>query len=221
MKSKVFFLGIAMSLVVAGCGKKKQEQDAQFWYNAALQELQLGQRNEVTWRAALSTLANALAMDDKQADYHLLKGSLLLLLDMPALSLQIFEYALTLPATPGKKAEILNNYACALAQIGREEQAFVAWEQALAQPAYLTPELVYCNQGQHWLRKNEWGKALSAFDRAVNLVAEYSDAHFYRAVTLFYLKRYAKAHDAVVTLLAFDPDYQAAVALKKELASYI
>ncbi len=218
MKKRIFFIGM-ISLFFVGCGKKQPPPSADFWYKQSLQVLQLEQSGDVAWRKALGSLEQALALDNKKSEFWALKGSLLLLLGMPQLSIDAFDRALQLAASPAKRAEALNNYACTLAELGHEDQAFAKWQEALATPSYLTPEVVYCNQGQYWLRKNDFDKALAAFDRAVNLAAEYSDAHFYRAVALFYLKRYAQAHDAVVTLLAFDPCYKPAQALKQELVN--
>lgn len=218
MKRTIFFSSLVM-LFFNGCGKKKSEPDADFWYKQSLQALQLEQPGEVAWRKALGALDQALVLNNKKSEIWALKGSLLLLLGMPQLSVDAFDRALLYASSPTKRAEVLNNYACTLAELGNEAQAFAKWQEALAVPSYLTPEIVYCNQGQYWLRKNIFDKALAAFERSINLAPEYSDAHFYRAVALFYLKKYSQAHDAVVTLLTFDPSYQPAQALKLELAA--
>ena len=217
MKNINYFLLLVL-LFFSACGKKKQKVSADFLHKQSLQVLQHEQAGEVAWRNALGLLEQALVVDPKKPECWALKGSLLLLLGMPQLSIDAFDRSLQHATMPAKRAEILNNYACTLAELGREQEAFAKWGEALAIPSYLTPEVVYCNQGQYWLRKNNFDNALAAFDRAVNLAAEYSDAHFYRAVALFHLKKYGQAHDAVVTLLAFDPQYQPAQALKSELA---
>jgi tetratricopeptide (TPR) repeat protein len=219
-KGSIFFV-VGIALFFTGCGKKKPVQDADFWYKKTLQELQLEAPGEVGWRKALGSLDHALVLDAKKADYWSLKGSLLLLLDMPMLSIDAFNVALKNASTPTKRAEVLNNYACSLSQLGREEEAFASWQAALNTSSYQTPEVVYCNQGQHWLRKQDYEKALAAFNKAVSLATEYSDAHFYKALSLFYLKRYGQAHDALVTLLALDPEYQPAHELKKQLVPFL
>ncbi|MBM3887142.1 hypothetical protein FJ364_04385 [Candidatus Dependentiae bacterium] len=220
MKRSFFLIYLALSCF-CGCGKKQAPADAEFFYKQGLLALQVEENNDICWRKALGMVDQAIKLDKKRSDFWALKGSLLLLLDMPQLSIDAFDKALALASIPAKRAEILNNYACSLAQIGLEEQAFIKWREALATPSYPTPEVVYCNQGQYWLRKNNFEAALNAFDRAIQLAAVYSDAHFYRAVSLFYLKRYSQAYDATVTLLTFDSDYKPALALKKELKALL
>ena len=217
MRTIIFFIGL-VTIVASGCSKKKPLPDADFWYKQSLQTLQLEQPGEIAWRSALGSLEQSLAMDDKKPEYWSLKGSLLLLLGMPQLSIDSFDRSLSLTAVPAMRAEILNNYACTLAELGYEEQAFAMWQEALDTASYLTPEVVYCNQGQYWMRKNNLTQALMSFDYAINLAAEYSDAHFYRALTLYYLKLYNQAYKAVEGLLAFDPKYTPGSKLKTEIS---
>lgn len=221
MKKEIIIFMMIGIIFFTGCGKKKPVQDADFWYKQSLQQLQLEPAGELGWRKALGSLEQAIILDAKKCEYWSLKGSLLLLLEMPMLSIDAFNVALKNSTTPGKRAEVLNNYACSLAQLGREQEAFAAWQEALNTSSYLTPEVVYCNQGQHWLRKKEYEKSLIAFEKAIRLANEYSDAHFYKALSLFYLKRYTQSHDAIVVLLTFDPDYQPAHELKKQLIAYL
>ncbi len=222
MKNNViFFTGLGL-LFLCACTKKPQaKKDAEFWYKKSLQELRLEQSGEVAWRKALGSVDQALAIDSKRERYWVLKGSLLLKLGMPALSVEAFEQALRCSTVPALRAEVLNNYACALAELGQEAKAFALWQDALAIPSYQTPEAVYCNQGQYWLYKKEYEKALTLFARAIEVGGEYSDAYFFRALTLYKLARYTQAHDVLVTLITFDPDYQPALELKRQLAVHL
>ena len=218
MKISLFFQAVAVVLFFGACGKKEPVRDAEFWYKKSLQELRLGQSNEIAWRSALGAVDQALLLDKTRERYWVLKGSLLLKLGMPQMSINAFESALRYATVPALRAEVLNNYACALAEVGDEARACALWSDALAIPTYQTPEAVYCNQGQYWLHKQEYVKALSCFDRAIQIAGEYSDAYFYRALAHYQLKQYRQANDVLGTLLAFDPDYQPAQALKREIA---
>lgn len=219
MKICFLFQIAVVVLFLAACGKKEPVRDAEFWYKKSLQELRLGQSNEIAWRAALSAIDQALLLDKTRERYWVLKGSLLLKLGMPQMSINAFESALRYAVVPALRAEVLNNYACALAELGEEEKAFALWADALAIPTYQTPEVVYCNQGQYWLHKQENAKALACFDRAIQIAGEYSDAYFYRALAHYQLRQYRRANDVLSTLLAFDPGYQPAHALKRDLVA--
>lgn len=222
MKIKVILSACVGLLFFCACSKKPHiKQDAEFWYKKSLQELRLEQEGEVAWRKALGSVDQAIAFDNKRERYWVLRGSLLLKLGMPSMSVDAFEQALKISVVPALRAEVLNNYACALAELGQEEKAFKYWQEALAVPSYQTPEVVYCNQGQYWLHKTEYEKALSSFARAIEVGGEYSDAYFFRALALYHLGRYSQSQDVLITLLTFDRDYQPALALKRELAAHL
>lgn len=222
MKMQQIFL-LFLACFCGGCGKKTipVNKDADFWYKKSLQELRAEKPGELAWRSALASIDQALALDNKRDKYWVLRGSLLLRLKMPTLSVESFEQALVYAATPSQRAEVLNNYACALAELGEEQAAFARWREALVVPSYQTPEVVYCNQGQYWLHKKEYTKALAALDKAINLSIDYSDAYFFRALALYHLKQYTQAQEVLFTLLALDPDYQPALELKQLLMKFL
>lgn len=217
MKICILFQIMTWALFLSSCGKKEPVRDAEFWYKKSLQELCLSQPGEIAWRTALGSVDKALVLDKTRERYWVLKGTLLLKLGMPQMSKNAFEQALHYVAVPSLRAEVLNNYACALAELGDELKAFALWQEALATPTYQTPEIVYCNQGQYWLIKQQYDKAIIAFDRAIQISGEYSDAYFYRALSHYHLKEYSHANDVITTLLSFDPNYQPALALKRDL----
>ncbi len=214
MKKQWGIFVLAVCMWVAGCKQNKQKQDAAFWYDQSLRELR-AEQGEVPCRKALCSLEQALALDATNSDYWSLKGSLLLLLGMPQMSTESFEKSLSLAKTPSKRAEIINNYACALAESGYEEKAFSMWADVLSEPSYTTPELVYCNQGQYWLRQSKTDKALPLFQKAIKIAEDYSDAYFYLALTAYQEKKYSYAFSVLMNLLAFDEDYEPAKELKK------
>lgn len=217
MKICILFQIIMWTFFLSSCSKKEPVRDAEFWYKKSLQELCLSQPGEIAWRTALGSVDKALILDRTRERYWVLKGTLLLKLGMPQMSRNAFEEALRYVVVPALRAQVLNNYACALAELGDEQKAFSLWKEALATPTYQTPEVVYCNQGQYWLAKQEYDKAIIAFDRAIQISGEYSDAYFYRALSHYKLKQYRQAQDVITTLLAFDPNYQPALAFKADL----
>lgn len=221
MKINLLFFTIVIGAFLGGCAKQETAKDADFWYKKSLQELRLEQPGEIAWRKALTSIDQALSLDASRERYWVLKGSLLLKLGMPKMSVDAFEQALKCSKVPALRAEVLNNYACALAELGKEEKALARWEEALTTPSYVTPEVVHCNRAQYWLHKKEYSKALSSLELAIQAGGEYSDAYFFKALTLYHLKRYSQAYDVLVVLLAFDPDYQPALALQQELKKFL
>ena len=79
------------------------------------------------------------------------------------------------------KGEVLNNYACILAQNKQETEALAIWHNLVNDEYYLTPEVAYVNQGKVYGAAHDYPKAKESFLKAIQLAPDYLDAHYYLA----------------------------------------
>ncbi len=166
------------------CGKKKNEKLAQNYYKLGVAELSsdINSSGEelLACKHALEYVDKALEQSSS-AEYLAFKATLLLKLACFDDSKKFFKLALKEKASPALKGEILNNYACLLAQINQEKEAFAIWDKLVTDEYYLTPEVVYVNQGKVFAARDEYQDAKKCFSKAVELAPAYCDAHYYLA----------------------------------------
>ncbi len=186
VKSLVFKIGLVIGCVVLmGCGKKKNEKLAQNYYKLSVAQLSHAVNSSgeelLACKQALDYIDKALEQQPT-AEYLAFKATLLLKLQHFDDSQKFFKLALKEKIAPALKGEIMNNYACLLAQHNQESQALDIWRNLVSDEYYLTPEVAYVNQGKVFAAKDKYKEAKKCFSKAVELAPDYVDAHYYLAV---------------------------------------
>ena len=103
-------------------------------------------------------------------------------------------------------AEASNALGALLAEEGKFEEARRAFEKALNNPFYETPQLAAYNLGSLFFRMGNYQEAQKYYQQAVELSPNYADAHLGLAKTLEALGDQAKAIDEYKEALQYDPD---------------
>jgi len=103
-------------------------------------------------------------------------------------------------------AEASNALGALLAEEGKFEEARRAFEKALNNPYYETPQLAAYNLGSLFFRMGNYREAQKYYQQALDLSPNYADAHLGLAKTLEALGDYAKAIDEYKETLQYDPD---------------
>jgi len=212
-------------LLFFGCGKKKNSDLARTYYKMSLLELNQDDQavGESAYKKALGHIDKALHYD-KTAEYLALKATILFKLGKEQKGYEHFEKALQLDVDPQVRAEILNNEACLLAQMGMKEQkngkidqAIQIWNGLKDNKDYLTPEVSFFNQSKVYMFKNDPEKAKENLLTSVQLSPSYVDAHYYLAYVANQLNEEKLAKDHVKIVLFLEPEHKGAVQLQKIL----
>jgi len=77
---------------------------------------------------------------------------------------------------PGLKSEALNTKGAILAEQGENEAAIKAFEEALTDELYATPEYTYYNLGNVYLNQSKKDEALNCFKKALSSNSHYAPA---------------------------------------------
>ncbi len=208
---------------MSGCGRKAalgNKKLAQNYFKSALVELSDQQVGIYHYKKALSYVEQAIKQDSK-ANYVALQATLLFKLGQEQESLHAYEQALACCEDVYIKSEIINNYACLLAQMGQSDKAIESWEKLCIDRYYLTPEVALVNLGKTYAESGNYHVAQSYFQRAVALAPHYLDAHFYLAWTAYFNKNEVLAKQEVATLLYLDPQCDAINSLRQKLGLVI
>lgn len=215
MKQLVLLAGILIFLF-SSCGKQKNQNLAQNYYKLALLELTDTTQSGHACKKALSLIDQALSYDQKPY-YYALKATLLLKLNQWTEGELYFKKALNQTDDLQLKTEIMNNYACLLAQSKRIDEARAFWQQLEVSKDYLTPEVACVNQGKLAIENKDFKKAQTHFLKAITLAPDYLDAHYYAALTAYQLKDQAFACNEVKTILFLEPQHEGAQVLAEAL----
>lgn len=220
---KTLFFKLAMLSLCLGmvnCGKQKNQKLAQNYYKLSMAELSRTVNSPgdelLAYKQALSYLDKALEQQ-KNAEYLALKATLLLKLNRLEESKKNFKFALKEKTTPALKGEILNNYACLLAQCNQRQDAFAVWRDLVDSEYYLTPEVAYVNQGRVLAAENNYQQAKECFLKAIELAPDYLDAHYYLAVLAQQHGDKALAKNVISTALFLEPDNKGMHLLAQQL----
>jgi Tfp pilus assembly protein PilF len=212
-ENMIFFHGVLTLVFLffcSGCGKKKDTNLAQTYFKMAFCDLADSAKTHGAYQAALQHINQALVLE-KKPEFLALKGTLLMHLGHLHLSESCFKEALLLPTTEdGLHEQILNNYACLLAQLGKTEDASRIWRDLASSPVYNTPEVAWVNIGKLELSAEHFGKAANAFTTAAMLEPQYVDAHFYCAVAACAAGKNRQADEALKKVLQLEPSHQLA-----------
>lgn len=204
----------------SACGKKKNEKLAQTYYKMSLLEVTDEEKRNTSpqhkYTQALLHIEKALEQEERP-EYYALKATLLFNLGHHQTSKDVFEKALACRPSPVIRAEILNNYACVLAQMNNIKQAQDIWQELAQDKYYVTPEVAYFNRGKIALTQKNPTLAQKLFTQATNLAPNYVDAHYSRALAFYQLKNYKQAQKTLQTVLLLEPTHHGASKLQKML----
>lgn len=206
---------VLLLLIFGSCAPKKK-QNAKNHYHLAMIELSENNNGIGSWKKALSHVDDALAVEPK-AEYLALKATILFMLKHKKSSAFFFDQALRACEDGPVKKEILNNYACMLAESGKRSEAVKIWKALVASDDYLTPEVALVNQGKVLMKQGALKKARNSFSRALKYSPGYLDAQYFLALAEMELKNTAVAQDLVKTMLYLDKSNYGANMLAKKL----
>ncbi len=203
-------------LVCNSCGKKNNDKLARNYYKRAMLELTDQERSMHAHKKALDYIDQALNFDQK-SEYQAFKATLLFELNQVEKSKVCFEQALALSSDARLKAEIMNNYACLLAQMGEYEKARSVWHELEHDSYYLTPEVALVNQGKSCVAQADYASAKQYFLQAITIAPSYLDAHFYTALVAHKTDDIPLAKNSLSTVLFLEPDHKDARKLADQL----
>jgi len=225
MNGSCFFKLLIFGLCVfAGCGKKKNEKLAQNYYKLSLAELsrEVGSQGTelLAYKRALDYIDKALDQHTN-AEYLAFKATLLFKLQNFEETKRFFALALKEKMPAVLKGEVLNNYACFLAQNKQEPEALEIWNNLVRDEYYLTPEVAYVNQGKIYGTKNEYLKAKACFLKALELAPDYLDAHYYLAALAQEHGDSSLAKNSINSALYLDPSNTGIILAAQQLGIII
>jgi tetratricopeptide (TPR) repeat protein len=171
-------------LFLLGCKNfKKNKKD----YRQALVEIEEGNNHK-----AILILEEYLKKNfDPQA--AALQASLLYTENNYLEGVKILQKALRYTKNSNLKYDILNNLACGLMILQRQQEAIAIWHQISKEKLYATPELAYFNLGFHEFRSQNYQEANQYFTKCLAFQPQYYDARWYLSLTYVYLKDYQAA----------------------------
>ena len=221
MKNIIILMVCVGSFLMGGCGKKEKNKSlARTYYKLALSELADVPTDSGTpthaIKKSLQHVEQAITLD-RNHEYCALKATLLFRLGKIRASYQAFQALLAEKIDPVLKAEIINNYACVLAQGKNYTKALVLWKQLAHDRYYLTPEVALANQGRVYAMQHNFKRAKRCFSQAVTHAPHFLDAHYYLALMAYHLNEYGLVKNEISTILFLEPEHGGAKALKTRL----
>lgn len=200
---KIFFI---YELFLVGCAKNKNENLAHNYYQLALLELEDDTNKDFSYRKALAYTQKALENSDNHV-YKSFKASLLLLLGEQKEALEIHKTLMDSNLDSTTLADVKNNYACALAQVGNLDNALKIWTDLTIDKSYLTPEVAFLNKAKGLALKKDYQASKAALCEAIAKDQSYEDAHFNLAlVSFYYLNDLSLAKEAIAKAVFLDPE---------------
>lgn len=229
MKNSVFYLLLlSSSFLFLSCGKQGGDLSSRRssrsacgrlgfdYYKMSMLELEEETGGERVYRRALYKVNQAIAQE-KNPRYYAHKATLLFLLGKNEKSIEWYDKALGLPMPKEVKCEILNNYACLLANCGHYRDALSIFEKLEANHDYLTPEVAIVNQAKLYFEGGDYQYAQIKLLEAIRVAPDYIDAHYYFAVAAMRNKDLHGARRAIAKTLELEPGHSGALALRERL----
>ena len=216
--AKGYLMLLLVVVLVAGCGKQKNTPLAETYFKMAFLELSEQPDQPGAIKRALAHCDQAL-QQEKKAEFYALKATLLFKLGDFSASRQAYQQALALHPDQPVRAEIENNYACLLAQMGQGAAAQQMWRLLTENVSYQTPEVAWVNLGRSYATEQNLIQAKHALEQAVVLEPSYLDAHYYLAVVAQRLGDVVLARQQADLVLATAPEHTGAAALARQLGN--
>lgn len=222
MKIRALLIALSCTAVIPSCSKKKNKNTAQEHYRNSLRAASTGNID-----LALTCIDKALARD-KRPQHLALKATLCYQNKDFITSKKVFEQCLKdKNITAGYAADVSNNYACVLNQIGERAAAERIWKSLTMNPQYNSPEVAWFNLGlRAWndyitlkptKHKQHAQAALKIakqrFDKALLLEPNYIDALYCKAQAQIEMKQKTQAKKSLSDLLTLTPHHRNAETL--------
>jgi|GEM_PF-1112320 len=230
------FVAIFIAFLLASCGGSAQTRRriAKNHYKQAATEMRIFyEKNDIhALRKSLNEIDKALELHPIPQTFGL-KGTILLQLGELKESLPCFERVFNnKKVAKSKQSDARNNYATALYQLGRVDEARSIWLNIVNNPHYISPEVAYFNLG--FMELNEALKVANKqdnpekpkstqeninayleqsamyFKQAIAISKDYIDAIFFLGRTLIALNRLKEAKDCYMSILIINPNHEAA-----------
>jgi Tfp pilus assembly protein PilF len=216
------YLFLTLNIITfLGCQKKAEKNTAlaSNYYKLSILELEDDEEFEQAAKRSINYLDEAIKHDPK-GSYLATKATLLFRLCNFEQAKQLFKKSLKSVLSPKLKCEVLNNYACLLAQIGEIDAAMKIFCALEKDKDYLTPEVALFNQAKIFTTQKKYRLAKGKLMDAVRLAPDYLDSHFYLAIVSgYYLKDITLAKKEVQAVLYLEPAHKGALGLEKYLNS--
>ncbi len=174
---KVILL-LFVALMVNNCHKKNKKL-AHNYLRLAQSELDDHCPTPAAYKRALVHLDQALIHEKNDAMILAFKATILFKLSQLPESRTYFEQALHAPLDEHLRTDILNNYACLLAEQGFVDKALQLWTDLTNSPYYLSPEVAFLNCGKLHYHQGNKAQAATNFLAALQLNPDYLDAQHY------------------------------------------
>jgi tetratricopeptide (TPR) repeat protein len=202
---------ISLILLLFGCTnfKKNKKKD----YRQALIEIEEGNNHK-----AILILEEFLKVNfDPQA--AAIQASLLFEEKNYSEGVKILKKALKNTKNSNLRYDILNNLACGLMILDRQQEAIDIWLQISQEKLYATPELAYFNLGFHEFRSQNYQKASQYFTKCLTIQPQYYDARWYLILSYLYLKNHEEASQQLAILMRQLPDNPSVLNLQNQITN--
>ncbi|MBN1549579.1 tetratricopeptide repeat protein [Candidatus Babeliales bacterium] len=219
MKIRTLLLALSCTAFIPSCGKKKKRNTAQEHYHNSIRAASTG-----NIELAITCIDKALVRD-KRPQHLALKATLCYQNHDFDTSKKLFEQCLKdKTITVEYAADVSNNYACVLNQIGDRTSAERIWKSLTMNSHYSSPEVAWFNLGlrawndyiilkptQHKQHAQAALKiAQQRFEKALLLEPNYIDALYCKAQAQIEMKQKAQAKKSLSNLLALTPNHSGA-----------
>lgn len=221
MKIRIIYTFLLVLLCqFPACGKKNNKKLAQNYYKLGMTELstkiETPGQEILAYKQALSYIDKALEQETT-AEYLACKATLLFKLKNSEQAKILFTQALQEKMPLPLKNEILNNYACLLAQNNQEEEALRIWQKLVNDEYYVTPEVAYVNQGKVYEAKQKYHEAKECYSKALALAPDYLDAHYYLTTIAQKQGDTSLAEQTITQAYSLDPSNKGILMLAQQL----
>ncbi len=212
MNYTLIMLSTAILVCSNGCGTPKKKESH---YDKAMMAIEDGDIKQALMHLDKELIHSPLPQ------YYALKGTLHYQIQEFKESKKTFKQLLNnkqLP--PALRAEVLNNYACVLNQMGQPVEAQMLWQQLTSNRDYPTKEVAWFNLGMLALHDSKKMMrcsvpqsqklarvAIKRFTQALTLEPEYIDAQFYLSQAYLLNNQQKPAQGSLKKLLALNPNH--------------
>lgn len=163
---------VLLGVLLGACATEQmavQREKADAHYNLGLVRLTSGDAKQ-----AIGEFSQAIDEAPDDPAYHNALGLAYLVDRRPDLAIASFERAVQLDP---KFSDAYNNLGSAHVRRAEYDQAIKAFTQALANPAYLTPEQAHLNLGNVYAVQGRPADAIEEFKRALDVAPDFAEAH--------------------------------------------
>ena len=210
-------LPLAFPLTLQGCAGSTAAHDA---INQSIRQFQLAVslREEGQTAGAIQHLRQAIELDEKNAEAHLLFG----FVQMERRSFENAEnhlktgidHLIDLDRKGATLAEARNIHGLCLIELGRFDDAAKVLQKSANDELNTEPHLAWGNLGLAYLKQEEWRSAIDATVEATRIQPRFCIGYYTMGKALFELSEFAKAEEALVRAIDADKECQSSPLLQ-------